>query len=61
MFAHPGDDALAALPAAVERVLDDPRHRAAAARVGAEIDALPPVASAPAALSEIARATLARA
>jgi UDP:flavonoid glycosyltransferase YjiC (YdhE family) len=61
MFAHPGDDALAALPAAVERVLDDPRHRAAAARVGAEIDALPPVASAPAALSQIARATVARA
>jgi UDP:flavonoid glycosyltransferase YjiC (YdhE family) len=46
MFAHPGRDVLAALPAAVERVLTEPAHRAAARRLACEIATLPPAARA---------------
>jgi UDP:flavonoid glycosyltransferase YjiC (YdhE family) len=53
----PSEATLAALRAAVEHVLADPGPRRAAARIAAEMRALPPVEDAPAALEAIARAS----
>jgi len=53
----PSEATLAALRPAVEHVLADPGPRRAAARIAAEVRALPPVDDAPAALEAIARAS----
>src|SRR3954468_12444139 len=56
MFEPPGADVLAELPSAIRRALDGAAQRAAAARVAAEIETLPPVAAAREVLAAIARA-----
>jgi UDP:flavonoid glycosyltransferase YjiC (YdhE family) len=43
MFDPPGPDAMAALPAAVGQLLDEPSYRRAAAQIADDIEALPPV------------------
>jgi UDP:flavonoid glycosyltransferase YjiC (YdhE family) len=53
MFDSPGQDVLAALPAAVERVVTWHRYRRAARRIADEIGALPPVSAAPRVLGEL--------
>jgi hypothetical protein len=47
---------LAALPAAVRRVLDEPVHRRAAVRLAGEVAARAPVSEAPSLLRELAAA-----
>jgi UDP:flavonoid glycosyltransferase YjiC (YdhE family) len=54
MFDGPGAEVLAALPGAVETVLDDPTYAAGARRLAEAIDALPPVEGAVDALRAIA-------
>ena len=46
-FEPPGPDAIAALPGAVRRVLDEPRFTHAASRIAREMAALPPFDAAP--------------
>jgi len=47
----PGPDALAALPGALQRVLDEPRFTQAASRIAREMEGLVPVDAAPALLA----------
>jgi UDP:flavonoid glycosyltransferase YjiC (YdhE family) len=51
VFDAPSDAVIAALPAAVDRVLDDARRREAAGRLGAQMAALPEAGAAAAALA----------
>jgi UDP:flavonoid glycosyltransferase YjiC (YdhE family) len=57
MFDHPGDDVIAALPHALERVVTHPVYRQAAQGVAQAIRALPSVEGAVRALHDFARST----
>lgn len=56
VFDLPAPETICALPAAVQRLLDDPRYRMSAGRLAADAASLPPIASAARLLETIAAA-----